>query len=1031
MISKKYISILLFMAIFTSLLPMDYVQTSMNDRSPTSASTIPYIHITSSNIDTYILNSTFKSGSGTIVNPFILRDYVIDCEGRSFGIKIDNLDSISYKYIEIVNCTIYNSSGSGIYFNNYHNGKIYNNTIFNCSDTGVWLLSSQNITVMDNTFIKNSNGISCQSTANSTIISNRIFNSTDYAMYLYQNQNNTVANNTLKYNSRGISLTNTGNTTVINNTVLFSYEPGLELSDSYRCNVLNNYIQNATGYNLKITGTSNQNLIMNNTIMNTEYDLVYLAYCYNNTLINNTMTGAGRWGICIYQSSNNSIQNNSISSCLENAISGYQSMNNSFIQNKFYNTNLTVNKEIVRIDQCNFTNFQENDFGNNQSKGIYATMSDNCNFIRNIHINGFYGLYLTMCKYWDIGYNNISFSDQGIYTSESSFLNVSNNRFQNCYNYAIRIENKAYNCSVINNTVENTTLDYMAVYLGQFVNGTFKNNQISDSAGYGLTIAGHTINATIANNTILRTYRDGIHVLVDSNSNLIENNTIYNNTNGICLYSSHFNKVRNNTLSGSSEHGIYLVETSAMNNITYNLVTNNYQGIYLQNGDNNEIGYNYLKNNTNGPYSESIESDDNWIHNNDMYYPYASFWANITTIVEGQSVVFDSSASMGDSEIHYFWDFNDTTGIVTIMNPEHQFLSAGIYNVSLTIIDAQSESEIFIQQIIVESDLIPIANFSISSNVSYVGRLVTFTDTTESGNLELTLEWDFGDASTNATGSPVSHVYSNAGVYNITLKSTDLNGDISYRVWNITILPNTFPSVSFSANATLIIVGDSILFIDNSYAGESPSSWQWNFGDSGSNTTVNTNTNLTHTYTTAGNFNVVCMIVDLDGDVALSSINVVVELDTFPIADFQISKLIFDVGETIQFNTQNVHGNTPLQYQWSFGDGTTNSSDKNVYHSYTNGGNYTVTLMVVDRDGDVALYSIMISVKEPAAPNNNGFSWDSIFSQPWYSYAIVFILALGVFMGISNMNSRRKGQKKPKKSNKNVEPTVDKVEFDF
>jgi hypothetical protein len=173
------------------------------------------------------------------------------------------------------------------------------------------------------------------------------------------------------------------------------------------------------------------------------------------------------------------------------------------------------------------------------------------------------------------------------------------------------------------------------------------------------------------------------------------------------------------------------------------------------------------------------------------------------------------------------------------------------------------------------------------------------------------------------------------------------------------------------------------------------------------------------------------MIVDSDGDVSLSTINIVVEIDTIPNAEFQISKFIYDIGETIQLNAPNVQGNIPLQYQWSFGDGSTNSSDKNVYHSYTNGGNYTVTLMIVDRDGDVAIYSVTVSVREPSGTNNNGFSWESIFNQPWYSYVAVFFLALGVFMGISNMSSRGKGQKKPKKSRKSAEPTVDKVEFDF
>ena len=52
-------------------------------------------------------------------------------------------------------------------------------------------------------------------------------------------------------------------------------------------------------------------------------------------------------------------------------------------------------------------------------------------------------------------------------------------------------------------------------------------------------------------------------------------------------------------------------------------------------------------------------------------------------------------------------------------------------------------------------------------------------------------------------------------------------------------------------------------------------------------------------------------------------------------------------------------------YKWSFGDGTT-ASGPSVEHSYSNGGNYTVTLTVTDRGGNQATLSQGIQVLGPS-----------------------------------------------------------------
>ncbi len=57
-------------------------------------------------------------------------------------------------------------------------------------------------------------------------------------------------------------------------------------------------------------------------------------------------------------------------------------------------------------------------------------------------------------------------------------------------------------------------------------------------------------------------------------------------------------------------------------------------------------------------------------------------------------------------------------------------------------------------------------------------------------------------------------------------------------------------------------------------------------------------------------------------------------------------------------------GNSPLQWRWDFGDGTTASNVTNPIHRYTQAGTYTVTLTVEDTEGDQDSRSIQVLVGE-------------------------------------------------------------------
>ena len=89
----------------------------------------------------------------------------------------------------------------------------------------------------------------------------------------------------------------------------------------------------------------------------------------------------------------------------------------------------------------------------------------------------------------------------------------------------------------------------------------------------------------------------------------------------------------------------------------------------------------------------------------------------------------------------------------------------------------------------------PVAEFSADVQVGPRPLTVQFTDksTGNPGN-PLSWDWDFGDSSAHSTQTNPSHIYSTAGVYDVTLKVTSASGTNS-QTKRAFILVSQFPCV--------------------------------------------------------------------------------------------------------------------------------------------------------------------------------------------------------------------------------------------
>lgn len=246
--------------------------------------------------------------------------------------------------------------------------------------------------------------------------------------------------------------------------------------------------------------------------------------------------------------------------------------------------------------------------------------------------------------------------------------------------------------------------------------------------------------------------------------------------------------------------------------------------------------------------------------------PEATFTANTTSIVAGQSVQFTHTGSEGNILATHQWDFGDGTANATSENPSHQYTVAGTYTVTMTIVDADSDMDVYIlpTQITVDADLVPTATFTANATTLILGQNVTFTHTGDMGNTPTTHQWDFGDDTFGDTVQmTISHRYQDPGIYNVSLAITDTDGDTTYYSMLITVLVDLIPSSLFYANVTSINETQWVFFSHNGSAGNTPSTYSWDFGDG----STSTDENVTHQYTEIGKYTVILTVTDTDGDI--------------------------------------------------------------------------------------------------------------------------------------------------------------------
>lgn len=163
--------------------------------------------------------------------------------------------------------------------------------------------------------------------------------------------------------------------------------------------------------------------------------------------------------------------------------------------------------------------------------------------------------------------------------------------------------------------------------------------------------------------------------------------------------------------------------------------------------------------------------------------PTASFLTSPSAPLVGDNVNFNASASLaapGRTIRSYAWDFGDGT-LKTTTGPTttHDFVTAGVFTVTLVVTDDAGRQGVTTASVTVSSDA-PTADFTFSQLPPSTAHNMQFNSSGSSaatGRTIVSYAWDFGDGGASTLASP-SHAYAAAASYNVTLTVTDSSGKV-------------------------------------------------------------------------------------------------------------------------------------------------------------------------------------------------------------------------------------------------------------
>ena len=287
--------------------------------------------------------------------------------------------------------------------------------------------------------------------------------------------------------------------------------------------------------------------------------------------------------------------------------------------------------------------------------------------------------------------------------------------------------------------------------------------------------------------------------------------------------------------------------------------------------------------------------------------PTASF--NYQPVINGCAVfpfsVTDASTFTNAPITAWSWDFDDGTGSVSGQNVTHNYVSGGVFSVTLTVTDNQGCSASFTEPNLVTVDAKPIASFTSQGPVSACAPPLTVNlINTSSGTPPLTYNWNVGGTPFNTTN--VSTTITQSGGYNVQLTVSNSFGCTESINFNNFIY---IGAVQAAINIPDTVCPGVPATMNNSSLGGN--TFSWTFGDGSSDV----GTQVTHAYANPGNYTVT--MIASAGVNCDDTVTKVINVELVTAAFTSTPHYACEAPLTVNFTDQSI-GNIAF-WNWHFG----------------------------------------------------------------------------------------------------------------
>jgi len=228
------------------------------------------------------------------------------------------------------------------------------------------------------------------------------------------------------------------------------------------------------------------------------------------------------------------------------------------------------------------------------------------------------------------------------------------------------------------------------------------------------------------------------------------------------------------------------------------------------------------------------------------------------------------------------WVLSDGATMSSI-NAQHEFASAGSYDVTLTVADSEALDDTTTQSITVIAppvNQVPVASFS--NTCVNLDCTFTSTSTDSDGNIS-SLVWNVNNGASTSAADSISHSFAGSGDFNVSLNVTDNEGAQSTvsKIVSVTA-PNVLPQAAFTYLCDDYVCDFSSTSTDSD---GSLTALNWNFGDGTNASSTAISSEQQKTFSANGTYPVSLTVTDNDGAQVTTSELVVINVIP-PVVEF-------------------------------------------------------------------------------------------------------------------------------------------------